>query len=127
MSNIFQNANMAKIIAMVQELNNPKSLAKANTNPIEFFAGYGVTLPANADYEIYLNNGAYYYFVLPLSSDSFMNDEQLLHIQAGNNGKASCKGTLTTLLCFSCFSCPVEGSALTLTSLATLSSGQFGK
>ena len=127
MSETFKDTNLAKIIEMVRELNNPKALAKANANPVGFFAEYGVTLSANVDYEIYLNDDKHFYFVIPLSSGSFMNDEQLREILAGSNGKLNSKGSLTTLLCMSCFSCPVEGSVLTLTSLATLSSGQMGK
>ena len=117
MSEIFQNANLAKIIEIVQELKNPKSLAKANANPIEFFAGYGIILPANEAYEIYLNDGEYYYFVLPQPSDMHMNDEQLRDIQAG----ANCKCTISCALCLSCFSCTAMATLLTLTTLASAS------
>lgn len=105
MYEIFQNTELTNIIQMVRALKKPKALDKARKNPIDFFAQYGINLPANVEYDIYLNDGQFLYFILPPSNDSLLNDEQIRGVIAAGS-KINSASSITTVSSLSCVSCP---------------------
>ena len=116
MSNIFNNSEFANIINIIHTLHNPKAIAKANANPIDFFAEHGVSLPKDIAYEIHLNNQHYFYFVIPSPPNATLSDEQMKNIMAASKAKTACISSISSVSSAGTVSCP-------FTSSSTMSSG----
>ena len=121
MSNIFNNTEIANIIKIINALKNPNAIAKANANPIDFFAVYGVFLPKDTEYQIHLNDNQNFYFVILSPIDAMISDEQMRTIVAAKMPLSSVSSA-TCLSSASSFSCPGSsvGSFTTASSLSTM-------
>ena len=82
MSHIFNNSETANIIKIINALKNPKAIAKANANPIDFFEEHGVFLPKNTEYQIHLNDNQHFYFVIPSPTNAMISEELTSTIMA---------------------------------------------
>ena len=131
MNEISPYTKKSQIIKIVRELQNPKAFARAQMNPIQFFAGHGIHLPANIQYEIHLVDDKISYFVLPFDSAKELGEEQLNRIVAAQEfsktstvssvGSALTASSISSQGCFASF-LSSGGTASTLTSALTLSS-----
>ena len=98
MSSIFQLTDNVKLVKIVNELANPKALARANKDPVKFFSQYGIYLPANIEYSIYHNDSNFYYFVLSNLVESEISHESLHMLQSGAGYEAHCKSSVNLFL-----------------------------
>ena len=110
MSDIFKNLEIANIIKIIHTLNNPKAIAKAKANPIEFFDEHGVFLPKNMEYEIHLNDSQYFYFVILSSPNATMSEEQMNNVTAAK-AQSACLSSASSLSSAGSFSCPLTSSS----------------
>ena len=124
MSDIFRHTQLVKMIEIVHTLKIPKIMEKARLNPIEFFAQYGIVLSPNVEYEIYLNNDQYYYFMIPVEGNSELTHDIVNQLYAGRTNKygcASCVGSLSTISSYPSSS----GSVTSLTSFSSATSDNY--
>ena len=131
MNEISPYIKTSQIIKIVRELQNPKSFARAQMNPIQFFAVHGIHLPANTQYEIHLSDDTIMYFVLPFDSAKELGEDQLNWIVAAQeNPKTSTMSSAGSALCLSSIYSygshgtllTTGGSASTLSTALTFSS-----
>ena len=104
----------------MRELQNPKAFARAQMNPIQFFAGHGIHLAANIQYEIRLDDEKLMNFVLPFDRANELGEEQLNRIVAAQEfsktSTVSSVGTALTASSLSSQACigtaiPTSGTA----------------
>ena len=121
MSDIFNNSEFANIIKIIHTLNNPRALATANANPIEFFAEHGVFLPNDIEYEIHLNDNQNFYFVIQSPPNAMISDDQMRGIVAAKLALSTI-GSSSSMTSASCYSCPIStvGSFTTAATLSTV-------
>ena len=120
----------SQIIKIARELHNPKAFARAQNDPIQFFAGHGIHLPANIQYEIHLDDDKISYFVLPFDSAKELGEEQLNWVVAAQEfsktstvstaGTALTVSSLSSQACFGSF-IVTTGSASSLTTALSIS------
>ena len=119
----------SQIIDIVRELQSPKAFARAQKNPVEFFAKYGIKLPANMQYEIHRDDEKLMNFVLPFDSAKELDEDQLNWVVAAENnpkfttvssvGSLSTVGSIYTEWSASS-AITTAGSASTLSTVGTL-------
>ena len=121
MSEILQNTDMALIIKIVHELQNPIALASAKAHPVKFFAEHGINLPVNMEYEIHLNNDEFFYIIVPPAFDSILSDEMLNVVAAGFTSQACVATLFLSASSVGTASCPFGSAGCILSSLSTAS------
>ena len=121
MSAVFQNDEMAQIIKIVRELQNPRAFASAMGNPVKFFAEHDINLPINMEYEIHLSNNEYFYIIIPPAFDTLLSDEALNIVASGFTSQACVATVFLSASCISTASCPY-GSASSISSCLSTAS-----